>query len=280
MWLYLVPALIINVSVILIPAILTVLLAFTEWDGMGSPTWIGMENILTLIQDPTLWQSLVNNIVWTGMFLTIPVAIGLLMAALLLQIRGGQDFFQVVFFVPFILATVVISRVWQGMIYSPVTGIFGLLGDVGVNIPNPLSKPGLSLYGVAAVDMWHWWGFLTVVFFAALRQIDQDYLDAAKVAGATFFQQFRMVLIPLIKPTVVFMMIMTIIWSFIVFDFIYVLTEGGPGTSSEVLATFAYKEAFFRFSVGRASAISFVMGLLGLGAISAYLWMQTREETI
>jgi raffinose/stachyose/melibiose transport system permease protein len=280
MWAFLAPALIINVGIILVPAVLTFLLAFTEWDGLGMPEWIGFENFFSLLEQPVLLQAFANNIVWTLMFLTIPVVIGLVMASMLMTTRFGQTTLQVFYFIPFIIATVVIARIWQGMIYSPVTGLLGVMRDMGIEIANPLTQPKTSLYGVAAVDMWHWWGFLTVVFLASLRQIDQTYIDAAQVEGANFFQLMTRVLIPLILPTIAFMLVMTVIWSFIVFDFIFVLTKGGPGFSSEVLATFAYKEAFFRFRVGRASAISFVMGILGLAAGSVYLWLQTKSENV
>lgn len=280
MWLFLVPALTINIVIILVPAILTLLLAFTEWDGLGMPAWIGLENLTTLAGNPLLWQALTNNVIWTLMFLTIPVFVALVLASLLMTTRFGQTTLQIVYFVPYIIATVVISRIWQGMIYSPVSGLLGLLREYGIHIVNPLTEPATSLFGVATVDMWHWWGFLTVVFLASLRQVDQTYIDAAQVEGAGYFQLLSRILIPLIFPTIMFMLVMTVIWSFIVFDFIFVLTGGGPAGSSEVLATFAYKEAFFKFNVGRASAISFVMGILGLMAGSVYLWLQIKSDNV
>ena len=138
----------------------------------------------------------------------------------------------------------------------------------------------ISLLGVLFVDMWSWWGYLTVIYFAALRQVDRSLIEAALVDGASRWQTFWHVLRPSILPTVMFMLLMSVIWSFRVFDWIFVLTEGGPGFSSEVLATLAYKTAFQSFEVGRASAYSLSMSLLGLAAIVIYLRLQARREKV
>ena len=180
---------------------------------------------------------------------------GLLAATMLLVVRRGRTVFQVIYFLPVIIATVITARVWQGMIYSPATGIFGLLQHHGIAIVNPLSKTSLALYGVATVDLWHWWGFLCVIFFAALRQVPQEQIEAARIEGATFFQMMRYVLLPgdpaddhpdddhdnhLVVPGV------------------RLRLHPDPGRSgvqsSEVLSTLAYRKAFYDLNVGQAAA--------------------------
>ena len=113
-------------------------------------------------------------------------------------------------------------------------------------------------------------------FFAAFRQIDKELLDAARVEGAGFWSQLLRIQIPLIKPTVLFMLIMTFVWSFLIFDYVYALTDGGPAGSSEVLSTLAYRYGFERFEFGKAAAISAFAGLLGMMAILFYIWLQKR----
>jgi raffinose/stachyose/melibiose transport system permease protein len=164
------------------------------------------------------------------------------------------------------------------MVYSPTTGMFGYLQKIGVPVSNPLAAPETALMGVLFVDMWHWWGYLTVIYLGALRQVDKSLVEAAFIDGATRFQVFTKVLLPSIRTTVLFMMLMTIIWSFRVFDWIYIMTEGGPGFASEVLGTLAYKTAFQQFAVGYASSYSVMMRLVGLGAIIVYLRIQVRTE--
>ena len=275
--LYLLPTLAINVVIILIPACLTIALAFFAWDGIGSPRWVGFGNFEALWGDRVFWRALRNNIVWTGIFLTVPIAMGLLAATMLLVARRGRTFFQVVYFLPVVIATVITARVWQGMIYSPATGLFGVMQDAGFDVVNPLSQPSLALFGVATVDLWHWWGFLCVIFFAALRQVPSEQIEAARLEGATFFQMMRYVLLPGIRPTIVLMMIMTVIWSFLVFDFVYILTQGGPAFGSEVLSTLAYRKAFYDLNVGQAAAASVVISLFGLVATFFYIRVQSRE---
>jgi raffinose/stachyose/melibiose transport system permease protein len=279
-WLFLLPALIVSLAVVLVPVIVTTLLAFTDWNGFSLPKWVGLTNFTTIMQEPRFWAAFRNNCLYTFLFATLPMICSLFAALMLMMIRKGRTFFQVVYFLPVTIATVILALIWRSMIYSPTTGVIGSLQQLGIPIDNPLANVDTSLLGVLFVDMWSWWGYLTVIYFAALRQVDRSLIEAALVDGATRWQTFWHVLRPSILPTVTFMLLMSIIWSFRVFDWIYVLTEGGPGFSSEVLATLAYKTAFQSFEVGRASAYSLSMSLLGLAAIVFYLRLQARREKV
>jgi raffinose/stachyose/melibiose transport system permease protein len=274
---FLLPALVINVFVILIPAILTIAMAFVDWDGVSTPTFVGLDNFRTILDDPVFFSALLNNLKWTLIFLTIPIAMGLVAGSLLLVVKRGRTFFQIVFFLPVIIATVVVARVWQGMIYNPESGLIGWLKLYGVTLTDPLAVPSTALYAVASVDLWHWWGFLAVVFFAALRQVDMSQIEAATLDGANFFQLMRYVLMPAIRPTITLMMIMTVIWSFLAFDFVYVLTQGGPAYSSEVLSTLSYRYAFYNYTIGPAAAVALVISFFGLIATVFYVRIQQRE---
>jgi len=274
--LFLLPTLAINVVIILIPAIFTVAMAFVDWDGVGTPTYVGLDNFRAIFADPVFFTALLNNIKWTLIFLTIPIAIGLLASSLLLMARRGRTFFQVVYFLPVTIATVVVARVWQGMIYNPESGLVGWLKLHGVVLSDPLAAPPAALYAVASVDLWHWWGFLAVIFYAALRQVDTAQIDAALLDGANFVQLVRYVLLPAIRPTIALMMIMTVIWSFLAFDFVYVLTQGGPAYSSEVLSTLSYRYAFYNYTIGPAAAVALVISFFGLTATVFYVRVQQK----
>lgn len=276
MW-FLLPALLINAAIILIPALLTIAMAFANWDGVSAPSFAGLDNFRALADDPTFLPALLNNFKWTAIFLTIPIAMGLVAASLLLMVRRGRTFFQVVYFLPAVIATVVTARVWQGMIFNPDAGIIGYLQAFGFHVSDPLSRPSSSLYAVASVDLWHWWGFLCVIFFAAFRQVDVSQIEAARLDGARYFQLMRYVLLPAIRPTIVLMMIMTVIWSFLAFDFVYVLTQGGPAYSSELLSTLSYRYAFYNFTMGPAAAVALVIALFGIVATVFYVRAQQRE---
>lgn len=275
--LYLVPTLLINVVIILVPALLTISLAFFRWDGITTPVFIGLQNFQALWNDRVFWTALTNNLIWTGIFLTIPIFMGLLAATLLLVAKRGSMFFQVIYFLPMIIATAILARVWQGMIYSPVSGVNGMLQRMGFPTIDPLTQPSTALLGIATVDLWHWWGFLCVIFFAALRQVPQEQIEFARIEGVSFWNTLRYVLIPAIRPTITLMMIMTVIWSFLVFDFVYILTQGGPAFSSEVLSTLAYRSAFYDLAVGKAAAVAVVISLFGLAATAFYIRAQAKE---
>lgn len=275
--LFLVPTLLINAVIILIPAILTMMLAFFRWDGITTPTFVGVQNFVALWHDYVFWRALSNNLIWTAIFLVVPIAIGLVAATMLLVARRGSMLFQVIYFLPMVIATAILARVWQGMIYSPVSGVNGMLQRMGFPTLDPLTQPSTALYGIATVDLWHWWGFLCVIFFAALRQVPQEQIEAARIEGASFWQMMRYVLLPGIRPTITLMMIMTVIWSFLVFDFVYILTQGGPAFSSEVLSTLAYRSAFYDLAVGKAAAVAIVISLFGLAATAVYIRAQSKE---
>jgi raffinose/stachyose/melibiose transport system permease protein len=275
--LYIVPTLIFNFAIVLIPALLTVVLAFCSWDGISTPSFSGLDNFEALLSDSVFWTALGNNIIWTCIFLTVPIAMALLAASMLLIVRRGSNVFQVIYFIPVVIATAITARVWQGMIYSPVTGVFGVLSHLGVPLQNPLAQPSTALFGVATVDLWHWWGFLCVIFFAALRQVPQEHIEAARIEGATYVQMMRYVLLPAIRPTITLLMIMTVIWSFLAFDFVYILTQGGPAFSSELLSTLAYRHAFYDLNVGQAAAAALVISLFGLIGTFFYVRVQARE---
>lgn len=277
-WLFLAPALVLNVGVILVPALSTVALSLTDWNGISRPRLVGVSNFTDLAGDPVFWGALWNNVKWTLIFLTVPITMGLIVGSMLLEIKRGRNVLQTLYFIPMVVPTVISARIWQQMIFHPMSGVLGWLAGHGIRLVdgNPLTQPGSALYAVAFVDNWHWWGFVTVVFFAALRQIDPACLEAASIEGANFWQKMRYVSLPLIRPTVVFLMIMTVIWSFLVFDFIYVITQGGPGYSTEVLATLTYKRAFHTFQAGQASAVAVVMSALGGVAVALYVWLQSR----
>ncbi len=277
MWLFAIPALLINVCIILIPALLTLAAAFFFWDGIGTPVWAGFANFQSLFDDPVFWSALTNNFIWTAIFLIVPTCLALVMAAALMMVPSSRIVVQSIIFLPRILAAAVTGRIFQGMIFSPATGLVGWLNAHGFSISDPLADPDRSLYAVAAVDIWHWWGFLAVVYFAAMRQISIDQIEAARLDGAGFFALLRYVLLPGIRPTLMLMMILTVIWSFQVFEFIYIVTQGGPAYGSEVLATLAYRQAFLQGDVGKATAAACVMSLFGLCATAAYLWLQGRD---
>ena len=270
-WLFLAPLLFFNIVVIMAPSLGTVYYAFTDWTGLGGAHWIGLANFQRLFtNDPVFWHALQNNLIWTAIFLTVPITMGLLGAALLAPINRGQVFFRTVYFVPYILASVVNAQIWRNILDSDA-GLGVQLGNMGVPLVGDLvffGDANIVLYAIAFVDNWHWWGFLMVLYLAAMQAVDFQLYEAASIEGASRLQQFRYVTLPGIRPTLVFTLLITVIFSFLAFDYVYILTQGGPDNASEVLSTMSYKAAFARFEAGYAAAIglttSFICLIVGL----------------
>ena len=272
------PALILSVVVVVIPGILTAFTAFTDWSGVGLPSHIiGLQNFKYMLADPVFVTALSNNLRWVVIFLTLPAIIGLLTAWLLLHRQRTRSFYQVIYLMPYVLAPIVNAMVWLNVIYNPNGGVVGALNQAGIHVAAPLSSLGGAIYAAAAVDMWHYWGFLTVVYLGAMRQTPIDQVEAAALDGANGWQIFRHVYVPSIKPTLMLMGVMTVIFSFLAVDYVYLLTQGGPAHSSEVLGTYAYAFAFSAFEFGKASAVAVVMSFFGLLASCVYTWMSRRQ---
>lgn len=272
------PAVLLSGLIILVPGIQTIYSAFTKWNGISAnKEWIGLRNFEELATDWVFKQSIVNNFKWTLMFITVPVIIAMVAAVLMARFHIGSQSFQAIYLVPYLLAPTTNAIIWLNMIFSPNAGLVGFLQKLGWEITSPLGNMETALAGVAAVDIWHYWGFLTVIFLAALRQTPQDQLEAAELDGANGFQTFFSIYLPNIAPTVRLMMVLIVIYSFMTYDYIYLMTSGGPAHATEVLSTYAYTTAFSAFKFGKAAAVSLVMGAFGCFAAFFYVWFSRKE---
>ena len=269
-WLFMLPLVVVNVLVILGPSVATIYYSFTDWSGLGPAEFVGLQNYRDILTDGDFYVAMWHNVVWTILFLTVPISMGLLGAFLLSQITRFHMFFRVAYFVPYVVASVVNAALWQNIL-DPDRGIGSALASVGIPFLDGVSFFGsqiLALPSVAGVNIWAWWGFLVLLFLTALQSVDAQLYEAAKIDGAGRWQQFLNVTLPGIRPTLVFVVLLTIINSLLVFDYVYIITRGGPAGASEVVGTLMYKEAFERFEAGYASAMGlglcFVSGLIVL----------------
>ena len=269
-WLFMIPLLAINVLVILGPSVATIYYSFTDWSGIGPAEFVGLENYRELLADGDFWIAMWHNVIWTLLFLTVPIAMGLLGAFLLSQIQRFQIFFRIAYFIPYVVASVVNAALWQNLL-DPDRGIGSALASIGIPFLDGVSFFGserLALPSVAFVNIWAWWGFIVLLFLTALQSVDHELYEAARMDGAGRWQQFVNVTLPGIRPTFVFVVLLTIINSLLVFDYVYIITRGGPAGASEVVGTLMWKQAFERFEAGYAAAmglgLSFVSGVIVL----------------
>jgi raffinose/stachyose/melibiose transport system permease protein len=265
------PLVLVNALVVLGPSVSALYYSLTDWSGIGSARWIGLDNYIELASDPEFLGAVWHNILWTAFFLVVPMTMGLFGAFALTRIRRFRLLFRVAYFVPYIMASVVTAAIWKNLL-SPQLGIGKVLHV------NALGSVSLSLPAVAIVNNWAWWGFLVVVFMAAMRDVNPNLYEAAALDGAGTFGQFWHITLPSIRPTFMFLGLMTIIWSFLSFDYVYILTQGGPAGATDVLSTLLYRDAFSSLRAGYASAIGVVMAAISGVVVLIYLVVRKRRN--
>jgi raffinose/stachyose/melibiose transport system permease protein len=276
-WLFVAPILLINVLVVLGPAVSAGYYALTDWRGIGGADFIGLDNFRQILKDASYKNAFVNNLIWLGLFLTVPIMMALIGASVIAPIRRGALFFRMALFVPYVLPSVIVANLWRSLL-DPDRGIMGWLNERGVPGTDLalLGRESTVLPTIAFIDNWHWWGFLMVLFLAGMQNIPPDLYEAARLDGANRWDEFKDVTIPGIRPVLVFMLLMTGIWSFLTFDYIWILTQGGPAGASEVLSVLVYKNAFQAFQAGYASAIGLTMSFFVGIIISVFIVLRRR----
>jgi raffinose/stachyose/melibiose transport system permease protein len=277
-WLFIAPITLVHLVVVVGPSLAGMYYSLTDWSGIGAAEFIGLENFRRLVFDDDNFRlAFGHNILWLVFFLTVPFIMALAVASLLAQVRRGSMVFRTVFFVPYVLPSVVAAAIWR-MLYDPRLGFGVVLAQHGIaGLDRPyLGDKNLALGAIAFADNWHWWGFLMILFLTAMQNIPVDLYDAAKIDGANRWQEFRHVTLPGIRPTVFFMLMMSAIWSFLAFDYVWILTQGGPAGSSEMLATHLYKQAFQRFEAGYGAAIGITMSALAGIMASIFVLLRRR----
>lgn len=275
-WIMVLPALILSIFIMGGPIVGTALLSLTDWDGITTPHFVAFDNFKTLITDSTFRWAVLNNIKWMVYFLIVPIILSLVVAVVLSHITKGRMFFRTAFFIPYIVSTVVLSKIWS-LIYSPIYGVPHVLEQMGFkNVLLPLSNTKIALFSVAFVDAWRYWGFLMVLFLTALQQTDKSLEEAGIIDGANRVQIFFHITIPQIRPVLSMMLMLTAIWSFTTFDFVYLMTNGGPGNSTEIISTYMYRLTMQNQMPGYASAISLVMVVFSMVFMGAFSILRKR----
>jgi raffinose/stachyose/melibiose transport system permease protein len=275
--LFVLPILAINFLVVLGPSLSSLYYSLTEWNGVGKATFIGLKNFLDILSDKQYLHAFQNNVVWLLFFLTIPIALALVASSFLAPLKKGGLFYRAVLFIPYILPSVIVASIWKDLLHLD-TGLGGLAARLGMPFLNIayFGKLETSLLSAAFADNWHWWGFLMVLFLTAMQSVPAEQYDAARIDGANRWNEFVHVTLPGIRSTLVFMLLMTGIWSFLAFDYVWITTQGGPAGSSELLSILVFKNAFMRFNAGYAAAIGLTMSFFAGIIIAIYQTLKKR----
>lgn len=250
---------------IVIPVIAGFVISFTDWDMLSTPEFIGLSNYVELLtDDPLFWLTLRNTLVYSLFVIPGSIVISLALALSLNTKIKGVGIYRTIYFLPYISSTIAISLVWKWIMHPDFGILNGALALFGVPKLGWLQDRNMALFSVALVAIWHSAGYNMTIFLAGLKGIPQTYYEAAEIDGATYWQRFRHITFPLLTPTLFFVLIISLIGSFQVFNLVYIMTEGGPGNSTQVYVYYLWENAFSFFRMGYASAMAYILFLIML----------------
>jgi raffinose/stachyose/melibiose transport system permease protein len=265
-YLYILPALIVFVAIVLVPVLQSIRYSFTNWDGISSPSWVGFANYAAIWSDPVMRQGLSNTAILVVFYAVLPIALGLTVSAIIGRRRmRGMSFYRTVLFLPQVISSVVVIVIWR-LLLAPTGPVNQSLSAVGLGFIRQdwLGSYTITLEVLGLIGSWTIFGFCMVLFLAGMQSIPDELYDAAKVDGASPLREFFAVTLPGLRGPLAVAGTLAVIGAFQAFDIIYLVTQGGPGTTSVTPAINLYEQAFVNDDVGAASALGVVMLLASL----------------
>lgn len=259
-WVFLAPTFLIYTAIVFVPILCSVYYSLYKWDALSEKKFIGLENFVTLFtNDRAIWPVLFQTVEYTALQILFQVGGGLLLALLLTLLVKKRNLFQTIYYIPVVISSVAICQIFDKLLSVTPTGLVNhLLSflDERFLMTEWLTTPGLSLVVTAFAEGYKTMGVYMVTFFAALIGVPGELSEAARVDGAGWFRTVWHIKLPYIRPIIVANMVLVLNNSIRSFDFSFMLTAGGPGTTSELLASYMYKKAFSSMQYGYGSAIA------------------------
>lgn len=271
---FLLPCLIGTLIFIIIPVFASFGLSFFEWNLLTSPKYAGITNYIALFKEPEFFHVLINTIIFAVFTTIFAVIIPLILADILNKKFKFSEFFKTAYFIPFITPMLVVALVWQ-WIFDPNIGFMNFILRTHIQW---LYQPITAMIAVIAVSVWKLIGYNTVILLGGYAGINSSLAEAAEIDGADKLQTFFRITLPLLSPVIFFVVIITTISSFQVFDLIYLMTQGGPDGATDVLVYWLYKNAFEYFEIGKASASAYILFTI-IVFLSILQWI-TRKKWV
>lgn len=253
------PSLVALVLFLLGPLAMSLGVSFTNWNLLSSPRFIGLSNYQELFRSSAVWQALGHTLFFIALYLPSVMVLGLGLALLLNRKLAGLSFYRAAFFMPVVASWVAVALLWKWLL-NPAFGLVDyLLSLVGLPQPGWWADPSWSLPAIIVASVWKDIGFVMVLLLAGLQGIDGSFYEAAHIDGANAWKRFTRITLPLLSPSIFFVTVISLINSFQVFDQAWVMTGGGPGTSSTMFVQYIVLNAFSFSRMGYASALSWVL---------------------
>lgn len=264
-WLFLLPSLVLFLTFTGIPVIVAFGISFTQWDLFNPAQFVGLGNYTKLLGDPIFGRVMGNTAYFVLLSVPVQMLIGLGCALALNRGLKGQSFFRVAYFLPVVTSTIAAALVWAWLFNANFGLINALLSLVGVDdLPRWLASSKWAMPAVIIVSIWQNLGYAMVLFLAGLQNIRPDLYDAAAVDGARGWRRFWFITLPLLSPTTFFVLIISIIGSFQIFELVFIMTNAGPANATNTLVFYIYQNGFQFYQMGYASAAAMVLFVIVL----------------
>ncbi len=268
------PAVLVMAAACLYPVVSAFQLAGYDW-SMGTPwasaRWVGWDNLVSAFGNPRVWSSLWTTLLFAGVCVSAEMLLGIALALALEHPVRGMAFFRTLFILPMMIAPIAVGLVWRYLFDAQFGLVNAVLALFGVAAQGWLGDPSLAFAAIVIADIWQWTPFVFIMMIAALAGVDNAVIEASRIDGANWWQMTLLVKLPMVMHVIAITLMMRLIDAFRVLEVIYVLTFGGPGDSTEILALHIYKTAFVGQQLGVAAAVSIllllVVALLSLGAL-------------
>jgi multiple sugar transport system permease protein len=276
-WLFLAPSLVLFITFTGLPVVAAFLISFTQWDLFNPAQFVGLGNYMTLAGDRIFGKVMGNTAYFVLASVPAQMVLGLACALALNRGIKGQTFFRIAYFLPVVTSTIAAALVWAWLFNSNFGLINALLSAFGVaDPPRWLGSTAWALPAVIVVSVWQNVGYAMVLFLAGLQNIPKDLYDAGAIDGAQGWKRFYYITLPMLSPTTFFVLIISIIGSFQVFELVFVMTNAGPANATNTLVFYIYQNGFQFYQMGYASAAAMVLFLIVLIATLVQYRLQTR----
>ena len=283
-WLFLAPALIVIGAFFLVPVLAAFALSLTDFDlyalaDLHNLRFVGFGNYIDILHTPLFWKALVNTLYFVIVGVPLSIAVSLATALLLdSKLARCKGFFRTALFAPVVTTVVAVAVIWRYLLHTRYGLINYTLGHFGIAPIDWLGDPHWSMPAIILFAVWKNFGYNMIILLAALQGIPGDLYEAARIDGASWSQQLRHITLPMLRPALLLVSIITVSGYFQLFAEPYVMTQGGPLQSTVSVLYFMYEEGFKWWSLGRASAIAFLLFVLILGVTSVLLRIGRRGD--
>jgi ABC-type sugar transport system permease subunit len=278
-WLFLVPAGVIYLSVVMIPVLYSLVISLFKWNGIAAMEFVGLDNFTTLFRDSIFTKAILNNLIWIMLSFLATLSVSLGLAVMLNRRFAGRTFFRGFFYFPAVIASIAVAIIWR-WIYNPSYGFINQLFEIlGVDFQQSwISSPTASLYAVFFASLWQSVGQPMIFFLAGLQTVPEDVLEAATIDGAGNFRRFLVITIPMMKETFVIVIANLIVGAMKVFDVVMGLTAGGPNNATQMMSTYMYAQTFRYNNVGYGTAVAILMVVFMMVVIVPYISFTARKD--